>query len=70
MLCIAIHFQIVFGYGQYDCNQNRIRIGDGYHFSKTGYDRIVKIHYLIISAGKSAANFTLIDAQQTFLCTV
>jgi len=44
-----MHFWIVFGYGLDDFNQNRIRIGYGYHFSKTGLDRIVKIHYPIIS---------------------
>jgi len=36
MLCIAMHFRIVFGYGYYDFNQNRFWIGYGYHFSKTG----------------------------------
>jgi len=47
MLCIIIHFWIVFGYGYHDFNQNRIRIG--YHFSKTELDRIAKKHYPIIS---------------------
>jgi len=37
------------GYGYYGFNQNRIRIGYGYYFSKTGLDQIVKIHYQIIS---------------------
>jgi len=49
MLCIIIHFRIVFGYGYYDFNQNKIRIEYGYHFLKTGYGRIVKIHNPIIS---------------------
>ena len=51
MLCIMIHFRIVFGYGQYDFNQNRIRIGYGYHFSKTGQDRIVTEKLTIRFAG-------------------
>jgi len=42
MLCIIVHFWIVFGYGQYDFNQNKIWIRHGYHFSKTRKDQIEK----------------------------
>ena len=42
-----VHFRIVIGYGYYDFIQNRIRIV--YHVSKTGWDRIVKFRYPIIS---------------------
>jgi len=33
----------------YDFNPNRVRIEYGYHFSKTGQERIAKKHYPIIS---------------------